>query len=120
LARTEKATNISEYQSGERLEQVIFCIWNCVNLLFNEPVATIVLTWREGKTTAMMSMVKWRGMWNKKKYDSNYFTTLFPNWLARGLCASHYANTADISIFRIWGFHSGGYEEYRPLGYDAV
>jgi hypothetical protein len=26
LARTEKATNISEYQSGERLEQVIFCI----------------------------------------------------------------------------------------------
>jgi hypothetical protein len=23
-------------------------------------------------------------------------------------------------ILRIWGFHSGGYEEYHLLGYDAV
>jgi hypothetical protein len=27
---------------------------------------------------------------------------------------------ATILLFRIRGFHSGGYEEYHLLGYDAV
>jgi hypothetical protein len=25
-----------------------------------------------------------------------------------------------IEHYRIWGFHSGGYEEYQLLGYDAM
>jgi hypothetical protein len=25
-----------------------------------------------------------------------------------------------LSLYRIWGFHSGGYEEYHLLGYDAM
>jgi hypothetical protein len=29
-------------------------------------------------------------------------------------------NIKDKHICRIWGFHSGGYEEYHLLGYDAV
>jgi hypothetical protein len=29
-------------------------------------------------------------------------------------------NLKDMKLGRIWGFHSGDYEEYRLLGYDAV
>jgi hypothetical protein len=29
-------------------------------------------------------------------------------------------NKNYINICRIWGFHSGGYEEYHLLEYDAV
>jgi hypothetical protein len=36
---------------------------------------------------------------------------------------NYIVNTGEktaYSMYRIWGFHSGGYEEYHFMGYDAV
>lgn len=88
----------------ERLEHDISCIWSCVNLLSNEQAATTDLSVREGATTAMMSMVKWCGKWNRIRVHipvtpaQHYFHI---GWPQRNMC---YPNTADISTLAIQNF----------------
>jgi hypothetical protein len=35
-------------------------------------------------------------------------------------CPAFWWRDSNIYLCRIWGFRSGGYEEYHLLGYDAV